>query len=116
MPTIEFKNVNIENDDIVSLLFSENSGIIVQSNENIELIFKKLDIKFHLIGKTNNSGYLKIKKNAFHLSLNIDKYRDIWFKTSFEFDKFQTKNNLAKKRFNNYKHNPLEFVFPKKFN
>ena len=107
---------NIENDDIVSLLFSENSGIIVQSNENIELIFKKLDIKFHLIGKTNNSGYLKIKKNEFNLSLNIDKYRDIWFKTSFEFDKFQTKNNLAKKRFNNYKHNPLEFVFPKKFN
>ncbi len=107
---------NIENEDIVSLLFSENSGIIIQSNENIELIFKKLNIDIQLIGKTNNTGFLKIKKNKFDLSLNIDKYRDIWFKTSFEFDKFQTKNNLAKKRFDNFKNNPLKFVFPEKFN
>ena len=107
---------SLDNNDIVSVLFSENSGLIVQSNENIELIFKKLNIEFHLIGTVNRSGYLEIKKDDFNLSLNIDQYRDIWFKTSYEFDKFQTKNNLAEKRFDNYKKNSLKFLFPKKFN
>ena len=109
-------NLNsLDEDDIIPLLFSENSGLIVQSNENIDSIFKKLNIDSHLIGTVNNSGYLKIKKGASNLSLNINQYRDIWFKTSYEFDKFQTKKSLAKKRFDNYKNHPLKFIFPKDF-
>ena len=40
---------SLDNNDIVSVLFSENSGLIVQSNENIELIFKKLNIESETI-------------------------------------------------------------------
>ena len=48
-------------------------------------------------------------------TFNISEYRDVWFKTSTILDRKQTANQLADVRFNNYKKQPLNFIFPEKF-
>ena len=105
----------LKEEDIVKILFSENSGIIFQSKSKLNQFFDKEEISFHEIGKVVNSDCLNIKNYDNTYSFNISKYRDIWFSTSYHFDKIQTKNKLARKRFENYKNQPLEFVFPKRF-
>lgn len=49
------------------------------------------------------------------IGLNVSSLRDTWYKTSYLLDKKQTANNLAEDRFNNYKSQPLKYVFPKSF-
>ena len=106
---------SLNEEDIIKILFSENSGIIFQSKSKLNKFFDKEEITFHEIGKVINSNYLNIKNYNDLYSLNISEYRDVWFSTSYNFDKIQTKNKLANKRFENYKKQPLEFIFPKKF-
>ena len=50
-----------------------------------------------------------------NFSLMLQKLRDTWYKTSFLLDQKQTANGLAKERFDNYKKQPLQYTFPKKF-
>ncbi|SHH15356.1 phosphoribosylformylglycinamidine synthase [Flavobacterium micromati] len=104
---------NFEEKDLVKILFSENIGLVIQSKD--DFIFEnKLNTKgveFFKIGTVNESGTLKIEE----LKFDIAKYRDIWFKTSFLLDQKQSKNGMAQERFDNYKNQPLKFVFPKHF-
>ena len=112
-------DINLSNlgcSDSSKLLFSENSGIIIQSNKDLEKEFSSIDVKCSRIGNTNNKGILNIKNFEKNFSFNINKYRDIWYSTSKDFDLKQTKNNKAIERFNNYKNQPLEFIFPNSFN
>jgi len=106
---------SLSEQDIVKILFSENSGIIIQSKSKLNELFHKEEIVYHEIGKVINSHYLNIKNYNDSYSLNISEYRDTWFSTSYHFDKIQTNNKLASKRFKNYKNQPLEFTFPKRF-
>ena len=48
-------------------------------------------------------------------TFNVSTLRDTWYKTSFLLDQKQTANGLAKARFDNYKKQPLQYIFPKKF-
>ena len=41
--------------------------------------------------------------------------RDQWYETSYLLDQHQTANGLAKKRFDNYKQQPLTYSFPDHF-
>ena len=107
---------NLGCSDSSKLIFSENSGIIIQSNKDLEKEFSFIDVKCFRIGNTNNKGVLNIKNFENNFSFNINKYRDIWYSTSKDFDLKQTKNNKAIERFNNYKNQPLEYIFPDGFN
>tara|TARA_B100000575_G_scaffold284701_1_gene279083 strand:+ start:3735 stop:7394 length:3660 start_codon:yes stop_codon:yes gene_type:complete len=107
---------NVGCNDIVKLFFSENHGVIIQSNSNLKNVFSKIGVVCHKIGKLNNDGLLNIKNFDNNFSFNISKYRDIWYSTSKDFDKIQTKNNKGIERFNNYKNQPLNYIFPNDFN
>ena len=99
--------------DTVKLFFSENAGLIIQSDSDLNIDFSRLGISCFKIGKINKDGLLNIKNFKSDFSFNIEKYRDIWFSTSRDFDKIQTKNNKGVERFENYKEQPLNFIFPK---
>ncbi|OYX27388.1 MAG: phosphoribosylformylglycinamidine synthase [Flavobacteriales bacterium 32-35-8] len=102
--------------DSIKLLFSENAGIVIQSkNASIESVLSEANIAFFNIGKVTESNQLSIKNNTTHFNLNISELRDVWYKTSFLLDQKQTANNLAQARFDNYKHQPLKYIFPKHF-
>ena len=64
-------------DDITKLFFSENHGVIIQSELNIGNDFSKIGVDCHKIGKINNVGLLNIKnfeKNFHLIFLNIGIY------------------------------------------
>ena len=108
---------SLNEEDSIKLLFSENAGLVIQSkDDSIEDYFKKDNIEFFKIGKTSKSDNLTIKNFNENIDLKISEYRDEWFSTSVLLDKKQTSNNLAIERFNNFKNQPLKFVFPSKFN
>jgi len=102
--------------DSIKLLFSENASIVIQSKDaSIESVLSKANIEFFNIGKVIDSNQLSVKNNSDHFNLNISELRDAWYKTSFLLDQKQTANNLAQARFDNYKNQPLQYVFPKHF-
>ena len=106
---------SISEKDPVKILFAENNGIIFQTanTKEVEKILTKNNISYHNIGYAVAEEILEISN--FDLSFNIAEYRDIWYKTSYLLDDKQTANDLAKDRFNNYKDQPLNYIFPKHF-
>ncbi len=107
---------NLECEESTRLLFSENSGIIIQSALDLNKEFSSIDVNCVKIGNTNKNSFLRIKNFDNTFSFDIKKYRDIWYSTSRDFDTKQTKNNRAIERYNNYKVQPLKFIFPIEFN
>ncbi len=108
---------SINEKDLVKVLFSENSGVILQINnsDKVKEILNQDNIEFFTVGNVNNSGKITITQDKHKLEFNVSEYRDYWFETSYLFDKEQTRPDKAKERFENYKKQPLEFVFPKHF-
>ena len=102
-------------EDSTKLLFSENTGIIIQSEKNLQKEFLSINVECLKIGKINNSGLLNIINFENNFSFNVQNYRDIWYSTSKDFDLKQTKENKAIERFNNYKNQPLVYKFPSGF-
>ncbi|MBL7856921.1 MAG: phosphoribosylformylglycinamidine synthase [Cyclobacteriaceae bacterium] len=99
--------------DLIKILFSENPGLILQTEKVQELsailIANKID--FLPLGNVTNSRTVTIQHQAAGLSLDIDALRDTWFKTSYLFDKKQRNPSHAEARFNNYKKQPLHYSF-----
>ncbi len=105
----------IDEKDPVKILFSENSGVILQADqtERIEELLELRGIAFHKIGFAKKGSALSFQNPE--LEFDISTYRDFWFKTSYLLDSKQTANNLARNRYENYKTQPLSFSFPKQF-
>ena len=104
---------SFEEKDLIKILFSENIGIVFQT-KNDAVIENKLTnngIEFFKIGSVTNTGTLDLG----HFTLDIHKYRDIWYNTSFLLDQKQSKNGMAQARFENYKKQPLNYTFPTHF-
>ena len=102
-----------EEKDIIKYLFAENIGIVFQAKNDAE-IEQKLNqnkVSFYKLGKVTNEATLDFGP----CKLDIAKYRDVWFETSYLLDAKQTANNKAKERFDNYKVQPLKFNFPNNF-
>jgi phosphoribosylformylglycinamidine synthase len=104
---------NFKEKDLVKILFSENIGVVIQPKDDsvFESKLKTNAIEFFKIGTSTDSGNLEFEG----LNFDIRQYRDVWFKTSFLLDQKQSKNGMAQERFDNYKNQPLKYVFPKYF-
>ena len=103
--------------DLIKLLFSENPGVLIQTNElaAVEGLLKSNGITYHPIGNPVEDRQLLISHGDETIKLNIDSLRDTWFKTSFLLDQHQSGKELATKRFENYKLQPLQYKFPNNF-
>lgn len=102
-----------EEKDIIKYLFAENIGIVFQAKLDAEVESKlnANNVSFYKLGTATNEATLDFG----HCKLDITKYRDIWFKTSFLLDKKQSKNGMAQARFDNYKNQALQYTFPTHF-
>ncbi|AIZ43321.1 phosphoribosylformylglycinamidine synthase [Cellulophaga baltica] len=100
-------------EDTIKLLFAENAGVVFQAKDDtIETLLKAAGIDFKKIGTVTHESTLTIKNGGMEMGLNIVSLRDTWFKTSYLLDNKQTANGLAKDRFDNYKNQALDYVFP----
>ncbi|MFM9988407.1 phosphoribosylformylglycinamidine synthase [Flavobacterium sp.] len=102
-----------EEKDIIKYLFAENIGIVFQAknDEILENKLKESNVSFYKIGSVTSTETLDLG----YLTFDINKYRDIWYKTSFLLDSKQSKNGMAQERYNNYKNQPLTYSFPNHF-
>ncbi len=102
--------------DLIKILFNESPGLLIQVTPSGKKFLKKEDIEFITLGKTTTKRKIILNHNNKEISLDIDYFRDCWFKNSYLLDKNQTQNNKALERYKNYKLQPLKFKFPTFFN
>ncbi|MCS5663203.1 MAG: phosphoribosylformylglycinamidine synthase [Flavobacteriales bacterium] len=103
--------------DIVKVLFSENAGVLLQVNDiaKVDAILAEMNITYHTLGTVVDASELSITNNDTNFNLSVSDLRDVWYKTSYLLDRKQSGEEKALERFNNYKHMPLEFNFPRGF-
>ena len=106
--------------DIVKTLFAENPGVVIEVSDEHKQEFKDFmeeqGVGFAKIGyPVPESRTIVVKAGDVEQTFNIDDLRDTWYKTSYLLDRKQSFNGKAKERFENYKNQPLEMVFPKGF-
>lgn len=107
--------INLINQDILKNLFSENHGIIIHANEEIEQILSSKGINFEKLGKVKRSNTIVINNGDKKYDFKIDYYRKKWFEKSYMLDSIQSSEIKALERFNSLTKNKLEFNFPKWF-
>ena len=101
--------------DAAKVLFAENIALVFQADEKAEAILNAANVTFHKIGKVSEGENLSVKNGAENFSFNISNLRDVWFKTSYLLDREQSGAVKAKERFDNYKNQALQYVFPSDF-
>lgn len=105
--------------DIVKVLFAENHAVVAQiadkNKKEAEAVLKKAGISFFAIGKPQKERTILINNHGNEYLMFIDHLRDVWFKSSYLLDRKQCGYTLAKKRFENYKKQPIKYKFPKHF-
>ena len=117
---VNLHDVEPESDDIVKMLFAENPGVVIQVSDQ-----HKKELREYL--EDNGIGYAKIAyptpherkivvvKGNYSHEFDIDALRDVWYRTSYLLDRDQSMNGMARKRYLNYKKQPLEMKFGKDF-
>ncbi|MFO7720602.1 MAG: phosphoribosylformylglycinamidine synthase subunit PurQ, partial [Gillisia sp.] len=106
----------LNEDDLIKLLFNENCGIVFQAkDDSVEKLLKDEKIGFFKIGAPAEGNLLTIKNGSQNYEFDIPALRDTWYETSFLLDQKQSGIDMATQRFNNYKDQPLKFVFPENF-
>ena len=106
--------------DIVKTLFAENPGVVIQVSDehkfDLRDYLEDVGVGFAKIGYPIETGReLIIKTNDDEMTLDIDHLRDVWYQTSYLLDRRQSRNGMARERFENYKQQPLEMKFPRGF-
>ena len=107
---------DIQGDDMVKALMSENPGIVVQISDKHKDEFKKLmeeaGVSYAKIGyPVPGERTIVVKKGDYEHIFDIDALRDEWYKTSWLLDKKQSMNGCADERYHNYKNQPVEMHF-----
>lgn len=101
----------IRHTDLIKILFSENPGLIVQVKHHhlVEKVLQDYGVGFAIIARPIEERKLIIEKDGFKQEFDIDALREIWYSTSYLFDRKQCGEEHAMSRFENYKNQPLQF-------
>ena len=102
-------------DDVVKILFSENPGLILQiDNKNLDAVTTILEgegVGYAVIGRPSEDRNITLKLADKKFNIDINKMRDLWFRTSYLLDRKQSMNGCADKRYENYSEQPLNLKF-----
>lgn len=99
--------------DLVKALFAENPGVVVQVADSKKAEFKQVldeaGVAYVKLGRPTDERHILVEKDGATYQFGIDHLRDVWYSTSYMLDTKQSFHGCAKKRFENYKQQPLEF-------
>jgi phosphoribosylformylglycinamidine synthase len=91
-------------------LFAENPGLVIQvANESSLDTLNKEGITYRIIGTPSESGQLKLRTRTGGYTLDIDRFRDFWYRSSWLLDRRQSGEKLASERYANYKYQPITY-------
>ena len=110
---VNLHDIMQDNDDVVKMLFAENPGVVIQVSDTRKKELKEYledaGIAFAKIAyPTPAERKIVVVKDEWKHEFDIDSLRDTWYKTSYLLDRRQSMNDMARKRFLNYKKQPLE--------
>jgi phosphoribosylformylglycinamidine synthase len=96
--------------ETLPLLFSEKPGVVIQVKEHhrVSALLEKEGIGYHVIGRPVRERELQVITAEGREVLDVDHYRDLWFRSSYLLDRKQSGGQMARERFSNYKNHPLE--------
>ena len=111
---------DLAGDDVVKNLFAENPGVVIQVSDDhrndLRAYLEDEGIGYTKIGySVPNSRTLVVKKGENEYVFDIDSLRETWYRTSYRLDTMQSHNGMAKKRWLNYKKQPIELKFDDSF-
>ena len=105
--------------DLVRILFAENPGVVLQIADKDKTRFKEIldeaGIGYVKLGRPAEERQILVDFDGATYQFGIDYLRDVWYETSYLLDTKQSFNGCARKRFENYKQQPLEFHFHPEF-
>ena len=107
---------DLESTDIIKTLFAENPGVVIQVSDKhkdeLKAFLDDAGVGFAKIGyPVPESREIELVNYGYEHTFDIDALRDVWFKTSYLLDEKQSFNGMARKRFLNYKKQPIEMKF-----
>ena len=81
---LESRLDKIRNSDLIKILFSENPGVLIQVKHHrlVEKILQDYGLGFAIVARPIEDRKLVIAKDEFVKEFDIDKLRNIWYKTS----------------------------------
>lgn len=95
------------------------TSVIIQvadkHKSEVKKILDEAGVGYVKIGVPTEERHILVTKHDATYQFGIDYLRDVWYSTSYLLDRKQSMNGCAKKRFENYKQQPLEVVFDKSF-
>ena len=105
----------IKCDDMVKMLFAENPGVVIQvDNKNrteVKKLLEEAGVGYVNIGSPQAGRKISIEKNGQVCDFDIDRLRDVWYRSSYLLDRRQSFNGKALERSQNYKAQPLQWKF-----
>ncbi len=109
----------IKEHDIVKILFAENPGIVIQVADKHKAEVKKIledaGVGYIKLGVPSEERHILVTKDDATYQFGIDYLREVWYSTSYLLDCKQSMNGCAKKRFENYEKQPVEYAIPASF-
>ena len=105
----------IKTKDLITLLFNENPGIILQSPLALNETLASQGIHCIKLGSTTKDQTISLNHLEYQHTFDVNRLRDTWYSTSTALDENQTSNGLSKERFKNYKNQALKYRFPEAF-
>ena len=111
---------DLESTDIIKTLFAENPGVVIQVSDDhkdeLKAFLDDAGVGFAKIGyPVPNSREIQLVNYGYEHTFDIDALRDVWYKTSYFLDEKQSFNGMARKRYLNYKKQPIEMKFHSSF-
>jgi phosphoribosylformylglycinamidine synthase len=102
---------------VINVLFSEKPAVLVQVADAGKVIgeLAKSGVEAMLIGQYIGNRGFTVKHGDGLYELNVDKLRNVWYRSSYLLDRKQSGEKLALERFGNYGRQPLVYKFPHGF-
>lgn len=114
----EFDLNAFDESDLIKILFAENTAVVVQAKEDtvLEKLLNDAGVSFQKIGKHAAANEFRLQHADQNILWEINELRKKWFETSYLLDREQSGLEKAKERFENFDQQPINTVFPAKFN
>ena len=107
----------LANVDLVTALYSENPGVILQVSkaEQAKRILEEYEIAYADLGTPTESRLLMIHQEGKTYEIDIDAARKCWANKSYLLDCFQSGEALATNRYESLGKQPVQWRFPHAF-
>ena len=108
---------DLAEEDLTKILFAENPGVVLQvkDRQRFEKAMDAAGVAYLKIGYPADERVLSVRKGERVEEFDIDALRDVWYEASYLLDRRQSGEQKALERYENYKRQPLYWLFPKTF-